>query len=97
MQFEWDEAKNEQNIAHHGIDFVDVGMMFAYVMLTRLDDRLEYGEERWISIGMLGPGRAVVVWTERDEEVVRIISARRANKDERRRYETHLKNQLGEA
>ncbi len=66
-------------------------------MLTKLDDRFEYGEERWVSIGMLGPGCAVVVWTERNEDVVRIISARRANNNERRRYETYLKNQLGEA
>lgn len=97
MQFEWDETKNETNLKYHEIDFADVGALFEYLMLTRLDDRLDYGEERWISIGMLGPGYAVVVWTERDEDTIRIISARRANKDERRQYETHLKNQLGKA
>ena len=97
MPFEWDEAKNESNIAYHGIDFADVEVIFEYLMLTRLDDRFDYGEERWVSVGMLGPSYAVVVWTERDEDTIRIISARRANKDERRRYETYLKNQLGEA
>lgn len=95
MQFEWDEAKNDRNITTHGIDFVDVAVMFQYPMLTSLDERFEYGEDRWISIGMLGPGYAVVVWTERDENTIRIISARRANKDERRRYEAYLTNQLG--
>lgn len=72
MQFEWDETKNEVNITHHNIDFADVGAMFEHLMLTRLDDRFDYGEDRWISIGMLGPGYAVVVWTERDEDVIRI-------------------------
>jgi len=95
MQFEWDEAKNERNIAIHQIDFADVGTLFAYPFLNDIDDRIDYGETRWISIGMLGPGVAVVVWTERDGDIIRIISARKANKDERRRYETFLANQLG--
>lgn len=97
MQFEWDETKNEQNISKHGIDFADVYVLFEYFMLTKPDDRFDYDEHRWISIGTLGPGYAVVVWTERDDDRIRIISARRANKDERRRYEAFLKNQLGEA
>lgn len=95
MQFDWDEAKNERNILHHGIDFVDVVQMFAYPLLTDLDDRFEYGEDRWISIGMLGPGIAVVIWTERDGDTIRIISARKANSYERRRYQYYLANQLG--
>jgi uncharacterized DUF497 family protein len=95
MRFEWDQAKNEQNITHHGIDFTDVPVMFDYPMLTSLDDRFDYGEDRYTSIGMLGPGYAVVIWTERDVDVIRIISARRANKDERRRFESYLTNRLG--
>ncbi len=95
MQFEWDDSKNERNIATHGIDFGDVEAMFGYLLLTSLDERFDYGEDRWVSIGMLGPGYAVVIWTERDAAIIRIISARRANKDERQRYETYLAHQLG--
>jgi uncharacterized protein len=56
-------------------------------MLTDIDDRMDYSEDRWISIGILVRGIAVVVWTERADDVIRIISARKANKDERRRYQ----------
>jgi uncharacterized DUF497 family protein len=87
MQFEWDEAKNEANIQRHGIDFADVPSLFLAPMLTDSDDRIDYGEDRWISIGILVRGITVIVWTERAGDVIRIISARKANKDERRRYE----------
>lgn len=92
MRFEWDETKNQSNIRRHGIDFADVPSMFLAPMLTDIDDRVDYGEERWISIGMLVRGIAVVVWTERAGDVIRIISARKANKDERRQYEAHITN-----
>jgi uncharacterized DUF497 family protein len=59
-------------------------------MLTDVDDRMDYGEERWISIGILVRGIAVIVWTERAGDVIRIITARKANKDERRRYEAYF-------
>jgi uncharacterized DUF497 family protein len=95
MQFEWDDAKNERNISLHGIDFADVWQMFNYPMLTDLDDRFDYGEDRWVSIGILDPGIAVIIWTERDADTIRIISARKANRYERQRYERYITNQLG--
>jgi uncharacterized protein len=61
MQFEWDEAKNLENIRKHEIDFVDVPAMFDSKMLIELDDRFDYGEDRWFGIGFLGFGIAVVV------------------------------------
>ena len=48
MRFEWDETKNEINIRKHGIDFADVEDMFNHPMLTVIDSREDYGEERWI-------------------------------------------------
>ncbi len=51
MRFEWDEAKNRVNIQKHGIDFADVEDMFNHPMLTLVDDREDYGEERWIGLG----------------------------------------------
>ncbi|MBW4692826.1 MAG: BrnT family toxin [Lyngbya sp. HA4199-MV5] len=90
MQFEWDEAKNLENIGKHEIDFADVPEMFQNPMLIELDDRFDYGEDRWFGIGFLGNGIAVVVWTERQNDVMRIISARRANRYERQRLEQYL-------
>lgn len=90
MQFEWDEAKNLENIRKHEIDFADVPEMFEAPMLSELDDRFDYGEDRWFGIGFLGNGVAVVVWTERKNNIIRIISARRANRYERQRLEQYL-------
>jgi uncharacterized DUF497 family protein len=86
MRFEWDEAKNEENRRKHKIDFADVPSMFAGPMLVKLDDRKDYGEERWIGIGFLSSIVAVVVWVERNQDVIHIISARKANRNERNAY-----------
>jgi uncharacterized protein len=90
MQFEWDEVKNLENIRKHQIDFADISAMFDEDMLIELDDRLDYGEARWAGIGFLGLGVAVVVWTERQGDTIRIISARRANRHEQKRLEQYL-------
>lgn len=92
MGFEWDEAKNEINIRKHGIDFADVKDMFNHPMLTMLDEREDYGEERWIGIGWMQQLMGVVVYVERHEDTIRIISARKATKQEVRRYEQCIKN-----
>lgn len=73
MQFEWDEDKNATNIQKHGIDFADVHVMFQSPMLVDIDDRMEYGEERWIGIGPLYLIIAVIVFTERGDDTIRII------------------------
>jgi uncharacterized protein len=90
MQFDWDEAKNQANVRKHGIDFAEVSEMFDQEMLVELDDRLDYGEERWIGTGWLKRDVAVVVWTERWGDVIQIISARRATLYERERFEQYL-------
>ncbi|MBM0741430.1 BrnT family toxin [Phormidium sp. CLA17] len=90
MQFEWDEAKNLENILKHEIDFADVTTMFDSSMLIEPDDRFDYGKDRWFGIGFLGNGIAVVIWTERQGDVIRIISARRANRHERHKFEQYL-------
>jgi uncharacterized protein len=90
MQFEWDEAKNLENIRKHEIDFADVPAIFDSEMLIELDDRFDYGEDRWFGIGFLGFGIAVIIWTERRKDVIRIISARRANRHEQKRFEQYL-------
>ena len=95
MLFEWDEAKNQDNIRKHRIDFDDVSEMFDSDMLVELDDRFDYGEERWIGTGFLRRGIAIVVWTERWGNVIRIISARKATPYEQKRFENYLSDGLG--
>ena len=92
MQFEWDDEKNAINIDKHGIDFEDVVNIFNHPMLTLLDEREDYGEDRWVGIGWVKSLIGVVVYTERYGDVIRIISARKATKNEVRRYEKSIKN-----
>ncbi|WP_299486120.1 BrnT family toxin [Acaryochloris sp. IP29b_bin.137] len=90
MRFEWDETKNLVNIQKHGIDFLDVPVVFENDMLIEVDKRFDYGEDRWIGIGLLSPGVVVVVWAEPQSDVIRIISTRRANRHERKKFEQYL-------
>jgi len=87
--YEWDEAKNRQNLAKHGIDFHEASLIFAGPVLSRIDMRSDYGERRIISLGLIrGLIAVVVVHTERDGRT-RIISARLANRRERKLYDEH--------
>jgi uncharacterized protein len=95
MDFEWDERKNEINIDKHGFDFVDAYRVFDLPMVVELDERYDYGEDRWIGTGILDGRIVVIVYAEPDEETIRIISLRKALSDEKKRYEQYLKNRLG--
>lgn len=95
MKFEWDERKNQSNLIKHGFDFADAFRIFHSPMLVEFDDRQDYGEDRLIGIGLLSGRVVIVVYTEPDEETVRIISLRKALTHERRRYEQYLQNRLG--
>lgn len=92
MLFEWDNAKNQVNILKHGIDFNDVPGIFHHPMLALRDDRMDYGEERWIVIGWIKEFIGVVVYAERRGDVIRIISARKATKQEAIRYVENIEN-----
>ena len=85
MEFEWDEKKNQSNIEKHGIDFNYAKRIFENVRVTATDTRKDYGELRKISIGIIESHVCVVVYTIR-KDVIRIISARKANQRERRRF-----------
>ena len=93
LKLEWNERKNTANIRKHGFDFADAPEVFRGPMLVRLDTRKDYGEERWIGIGITYGRFVVVVYAERDNgETVRIISMRKALKHERKRFEETLSN-----
>ena len=90
MKFEWDENKNQINIEKHSIDFNDAKDIFQNARVTAIDNRRDYGETRKISIGKIDNRVCIVVYTER-KDVVRIISARKANQRERRKYYEFIK------
>ena len=85
--FEWDEQKNAANIAKHGIDFEDlIPVFFSREALIAQDSRTDYGEDRFIILCPLDGRILHVTYTARGA-AIRIISARPANKRERRYYE----------
>ena len=85
MNFEWDDSKRQTNIRKHGIDFSDAKKIFDYDTVTIEDNRFNYGEQRFICIGLLNGRVIVVVYTEK-ENTIRIISARKATKNEQQIY-----------
>ena len=91
-----DEEKRQANIIGHGLDFSDSREMFDGPMLTGLDEREDYGEDRWIGIGLLRGIVAVIVFIERGEDTIRIISLRKALKHERIKYEQTIRDGLEE-
>lgn len=96
MRFVWDPRKNQENIRNRNLDFAEARNIFQRPMLRMLDDRYDYGEDRWIAIGMLDSVRiVVVVFTERDENTIRIISMRKALSHEQKRYEQAYRNEFG--
>lgn len=86
MEFEWDEAKNLANQRKHQVSFEEAAEVFRYQVYETVDTRYDYGEVRLIGIGRNNQMIILtVVYTEREERI-RIISARRANKQEEKLY-----------
>ena len=85
LKFEWDETKRKSNIKKHGIDFIDAPIIFSGYTLTIEDDRYDYGEERFVTFGILD-GRVVAVAHTETEELIRIISIRKATRYEEKVY-----------
>ena len=91
MRYGWDEDKRQENLRRHGLDFMDAERVFAGPTVLKVDDRFDYGEDRFMSLGFLD-GRVVsVVHTETDE-MIRIISLRKASKREEAIYFEEIAN-----
>jgi len=88
MKFTWHEGKRQGNIRKHGLDFVQAHKVFAGATFTFEDNRFDYGEQRFVTIGLLY-GVVVIVHTETTEEI-RVISMRRASKHEQKLYFENL-------
>jgi uncharacterized protein len=86
MGFQWDEEKSAANAVKHGISSLQAAQIFRGRLLTRPDDRKDYGEQRFIALGALDGVVLRVVFTERDGDI-RLISAWRAGKHDRKIYE----------
>lgn len=84
MRFEWDEKKNEANRAKHGLDFSQAKQIKA--LIFEADVREDYEEERWFGLGLAGNTVVALVFTLPSENTVRILSLRKATKDEEDRY-----------
>ena len=94
MKFEWSEKKNILNIQKHNISFEEAKEVFLDPFhISKLDHRFDYFEERWITLGKTTQNKVIVVanifFDKNGEEIIRIISARKANQKERSFYEQH--------
>ncbi len=86
MKFEWDQNKIRKNIERHGFDFNDTKEVFEGLKATFPDDRFDYEEDRYVTLGLLGSVVVYIAHTYRDEQI-RLISMRKATVKERRIYE----------
>ena len=93
MKFEWDETKNRSNINKHGISFQDAVYVFSDPFaLSSHDEEHSEEEDRWVLLGKnLNESLLLVVHTIRSAEVIRLISARKATKNERSSYTKRVK------
>lgn len=91
MQFIWDENKRQSNLAKHGFDFLDTPQIFEGATLTFEDGRFAYGEQRFITSGLL-QGQVIVVAHTESQDVVRVISMREGTKREQIIFFRSLRN-----
>jgi hypothetical protein len=86
----WDEEKRQKTLKERGLDFARCEEVFSGPTLDFEDDRRDYGERRWVTLGFLETKLVVIVRTEPDDDHTRIISMRHAEPAERRRYEKEM-------
>ena len=91
MGFTWPERKRAVNLGEHGIDFVDAPSVFEGLTYTFEDDRFSYGEQRFITLGLLAGIPVSMAHTENDHEI-RVISFRKATNREAQIYFREIQN-----
>jgi len=89
MRFTWHEPKRQVTLEKRGLDFAHAEQVFAGPTFTFEDDRKDYGEERWVTLGLLRDKVVVIVHTETEDEI-RVISMREADKDEQLLFFSNL-------
>lgn len=88
--YEWDEAKNKENLSKHGLSFEDAETVLSGPCVKFEDVRCDYGEQRFITMGLL-KGRVVVIAHTPRGGATRVISMRKANSREQKIYQERLK------
>lgn len=89
MEISYDPAKRATTLEERGLDFVDAPEVFSGPVFELADDRFDYGEERYITIGMLRGRMVVLAWTPRGA-ARHIISMRKANDREQARFQARI-------
>ena len=89
MKFIWDESKRIGNLNKHELDFELTYLVFENDTFTFEDNRMAYSEQRFVTLGLLDGTVVVVVHTETSDEI-RVISLRRATKNEQKLYFTNV-------
>jgi uncharacterized protein len=96
VRYKWDENKNDSNLEKHGLSFETASLVFDDPNALSIPDRIENGEERWQTIGMIENivivmvAHTIKLEPDSQEEIIRIISARKATRAERQEYEEAL-------
>ena len=85
MEFTWSETKRAADLKAHGLDFVDASLVFDGTTFTFEDDRFSYGEQRFVTLGLLAGVPVSIIHTENDHEI-RIISFHKATQREAQIY-----------
>ena len=91
MEFSWSEQKRALNLKEHGLDFVDAPSVFEGLTYTFEDDRFSYGEQRFVTLGLLAGIPVSIAHTENDHEI-RVISFRKATTREAKAYFSEVQN-----
>ena len=95
MLIEYDSDKREKTLSDRGLDFCDAPIVWSCQHFTKIDDRVDYGEERFITVGFIESTMVIIAWTRRDKglnrPVRRIISMRKCNEREQTNYQQQLK------
>jgi uncharacterized DUF497 family protein len=89
MNFEWDPLKADSNLLKHQVSFEEASRVFLDPnRIETFDGREAYGEDRWKTVGLVDPVLLAVLYTVRgkDGDIIRLISARKADKYERTQY-----------
>jgi len=95
MSFEWDHEKSKTNMEKHGVSFEDAPSVFSGFHMVREDTRKNYGEKRFLALGVLGEQKRVVVIAHTHRKgKVRIISMRRANQREQMIFHHYHDNHI---
>lgn len=87
--YDWDEEKNQENLEKHGLSFEDAELVFRGPCVTFDDDRFDYDEDRFLTLGLLQSRVVLIAYTWREERI-RIISMRKATRREQEIYQKRL-------